>query len=127
MTFDWTKHKQANGQWVTFDNPDDKIIGTIVNIREHTFDADKGPVPVLDLDIGAEETVSLSCAAVNLRHLVAELEPQVGDRIGVKFTGTTRLPGRPQPMKNFDVRILEKGAPAVETVPEPEYPDESPF
>lgn len=108
MSFDWSKHVKPNGQWVQFDNPGDKVVGTILNIREHTFDADKGPVPIVDLDAGGEEHVSLSCAAINLRGQMAELNPQVGDKIGVKLTGLERLPGRPQPMKVFDVRILEK-------------------
>jgi hypothetical protein len=121
MSFDWSKHATPNGAWVKFDNEGDKVVGRILNIREHIFDSDKGPVPIIDLDTGEEEPVSLSCAAVNLRGLMAELAPQAGDRIGVKLIGHERLPGRPQPLKKFDVRILEK-APTKD--PEPEFSDE---
>jgi len=124
LSFDWSKHAKPNGQWVQFDNAGDKVVGTILNIREHTFDQDKGPVPIIDLDAGGEEHVSLSCAAINLRGQMAELNPQVGDKIGVKLTGTERLPGRPQPMKVFDVRLLEKAVPKEEIPPAEEYSDE---
>lgn len=123
MSFDWSKHSTPNGAWVQFTNEGDKVVGTILGIREHVFDADKGAVPIIDLDTGADEPVSLSCAAVNLRGQMAELAPQVGDKIGVKLVGHERLPGRPQPLKKFDVRLLEAAPPKTE--PEPPADDYS--
>lgn len=124
MGFDWSKHAAKTGEWVKFDQIDDKVVGRIVSIREHTFPGDDEATVIVDLDTGEDETRSLSCAALNLRQQMADLNPQVGDKVGVKFVGTQKLPGRPQPMKLFDVRVMERAKP-----PEPDqYEDgEEPF
>lgn len=92
MTFDWGPHKGGSGEFVKFEQIGDTVEGDIVAIRTHTFDKDKGEVVLLDLDAGGPDTVTLAIDKVDLRIKVSEIEPQVGDKLGVRFTGTEKTP-----------------------------------
>ncbi len=91
--FDWGPHKGGSGDFVKFEQIGDSVTGTIVAIREHTFDKDKGPVPLIDISPRAGgENVTLSVDKVDLRFKLAEAEPQVGDELRVKYSDTERTP-----------------------------------
>ncbi len=116
MTFDWTKHAQHSGEWVRFDNIGDKVVGHVVGVRAVTFPGDDEETVIIDMDTGGEASVSLKLGPKNLKRQLVELGPQVGDKLGVTFTGTERLPGKPQPLKLFDVqhRVGERPQPTEE-------------
>ncbi len=126
MSFDWSSHKGGSGVFVKWETVGDSFTGTVVGIREHTFDKEKGPVVLLDLTPrGGGDPVTMSLDKVDLRRKVAELEPQVSDELRVTFTGTEKLPNSPQPMKLFEV-LHKAGERKPESTfePEPQYSDE---
>ena len=100
--FDWSPFA-GGGDFVKFEQIGDEVVGKIVAIRVHTFDPDKGPVPLLDLEPrGGGDTVTLAVDKVDLRMQVGALQPQVGDMIAAKFTGTEKTPNGTKKM--FAVR-----------------------
>lgn len=120
--FDWSAHKGGTGEFVKFEQPGDSVTGTVVAIREHTFDKDKGPVPLIDIAPRAGgDTVTLSVDKVDLKFKLAELEPQVGDDLRVKFTDTEKTPNGTKKVFEIQHRRAEP-----KPVAEPEY-DDSPF
>lgn len=109
--FDWGPHKGGSGEFVKFENTGDKVVGTIVAIRLHTFDEKKGPVPLIDLDTGAEDTLTLAVDKVDLRRQIGELEPQVGDKLGVEYVQNERTPSGTKKVFKIQHRAAERKAP----------------
>lgn len=128
MSFDWEPFKGGTGEFVKFEQIGDEIVGTIVAIRKHTFDKDKGEVVLLDIEPKAGgEHVTLACDKVDLRIKLAEIGPQVGDLLAVKFVDTERTPNGTK--KVFAVKHKEGERPA-EVDPfagSPQYDDQEPF
>lgn len=122
--FDWDPFKGGSGDFVKFETIGDEVVGTIVAIRKHTFDKDKGEVPLLDIEPKAGgDAVTLSIDKVDLRFKMADLEPQVGDLIAVKFTGTEKTPNGTK--KVFAVKHKAGEVdPFDSSTPEPEYGEE---
>jgi hypothetical protein len=130
--FDWTPFQGGTGEFVKFENVGDEVVGTIVAVRKHTFDPAKGEVPLLDIEPrGGGEPVTLSVDKVDLRFKIADIGPQAGDLIAVKFVGTERTPngtkkvfavkhkaGEPDPFDHVPL------PPADHAVPEDDYSEE---
>lgn len=105
MSFDWEPFRQGGGEFVKFEDIGDQVVGTIVAIRKHTFNEDKGPVALIDLERDDGEQVTLSVDKVDLARQIPLLAPQVGDKLAVKYTGDEKTPnGR---KKVFAVRHKE--------------------
>lgn len=111
---------KANDDYVKFENPGDKVVGTILDISVHTFpDGKKAPKLVIRTD-GGDERVLTAGQTMLLRRL-AELRPDVGDRIAVLFERVEKRDGG-KTMKVFQVEVARQGAPAGDTVAAPEAP-----
>lgn len=133
MGFDWSPFAGGSGEFVKFETVGDEVIGTITAIRTHTFDVAKGEVVLLDIDPkDGGDSVTLSVDKVDLRFKIADLAPQVGDLLAVKFTGTERTPNGTK--KVFAVRHkageadpfehVELPPPAVSAPPADDYSEE---
>lgn len=125
--FDWTPHRGGSGDFVKFETIGDSVTGTIVAIREHTFDAAKGAVPLIDIAPRAGgEVVTLSVDKVDLKYKLAELEPQVGDDLRVRYADTERTPNGTKKVFTIDHR---RAVPKPASEPEPDDFDsgEEPF
>jgi hypothetical protein len=124
VSFDWEPFKVGSGgDFVKFETEGDEIVGTITALRKKRFkdqDRDTALIDIQPKDGG--DVVTLACDKVDLRMQLAELEPQVGDLLAVRFTGTEKVAnGR---MKKFAVKHRAGAAPEPDPVPEPEYSDE---
>ncbi len=105
MEFDWKPFSGGSGVFVKFENIGDEVVGKITGLRVHDFGQGKGPVPLMDIERKNDgENVTLSVDKADLRPKVAELNPQVGDMIAVKYVEDQKIPGRPQGMKVFAVK-----------------------
>ena len=105
MSFDWAPFATSGHPFVKWENVGDSVVGTITAIRSHTFDQAKGPVVLLDVQVkDSDDLVTISADKVDLRRKLAEIAPQVGDLLAVRFTGTEKVPGSPNPMKVFEVK-----------------------
>jgi len=88
--FDWTPFKGGTGEFVKFKEIGDMVTGTIVAIR--SWKQDDEEVPFIDIEPrGGGDVVTLSVDKVDLRYKLAELEPDVGDDLRVRFTGTQKV------------------------------------
>lgn len=102
--FDWTNFKQT-GDWITFDEVGDQVIGTVTAVRVgKDFNGNPCPELVIDLeDDGGEKT--LTAGQKVLQSKLAEEAPQVGDRIWILYSGVgDARPGR-APAKLFEVKV----------------------
>jgi hypothetical protein len=125
VTFDWNPFKGGGGgAFVKFESVGDEVVGTIVAVRTHDFGKGKGPVPLLDIDTGDGEPVTLSIDKVDLVRQMAEIGPQAGDKIAVKLTGYEQVANGTK--KVFAVRHKPGDAPATSAYvpPEPEFAEE---
>lgn len=108
---------KANDDYVKFENPGDKVVGTILDISVHTFpDGKKAPKLVIREDDGDERV--LTAGQTMLLRRLGELRPDVGDRIAVVFERVERRDGG-KTMKHFQVEVARQGAPAGDTVAAP--------
>lgn len=130
--FDWQPFKGGTGAFVKFEAVGDEIVGKIVGIRTHTFDVDKGAVPLLDMEPkDGGDLVTLSIDKVDLRYKLAELNPQIGDQLAVRYTGNERVANGVK--KVFAVRHKPSGLalddPPADRAPAEDYSDygEEPF
>lgn len=122
--------------WDEFDTPGDypapfkfkaigdKAVGEVYYVRTTDFGgtADKVPEIWIRTDDGAE--LGVAASQVNLRRLLCQHRPAVGDRIAIVYTGdATSTKAGFSPAKLFDVVVRRAGqttAPGVEatrTVP----------
>ena len=109
MTFDYDKY--TGGDWVSFKNPGDQVIGTIKDVREGR-DYNGNPCPELILEVDDEGTEqTLTAGQSMLQRLLAETRPQVGQRIRVVYTGDETSPNG-RIMKAFTVDVKD-GEPLV--------------
>ena len=80
----------TGGDFVKFLNVGDSVIGTITAIRKQRFIADNGEAsyaPQLDLTTDDGEEVTLTAGQWQLKKLLVEKRPEVGQRIRVVHTG----------------------------------------
>jgi hypothetical protein len=107
--FDWNDFKQT-GDWITFDEVGDQVIGVVTAVRSgKDFNGNPCPELVIDLeDDGGEKT--LTAGQVMLKKALAEAAPQVGDRIWIMYSGVgDAKPGR-APAKLFEVKVKSPDA-----------------
>lgn len=91
------------GNYVSFENPGDKVTGTILAIRKHQFpDGKVAAELILRKDDGEEVTVT--AGQVMLARKLAELRPAEGDRIGIQFTQVEKRDGG-KTLKHFEVQV----------------------
>lgn len=113
---DYLNNSGGNGgAIVKFVTVGDKIAGTITGRRVKdmkAIDEGKPPVPTLIIDVtddeGAEHALFVKPGQMTaaLGKAVKEAGREtivIGDRIGVQFTGTESVPGKPSPKKLFAV------------------------
>lgn len=106
---------KINSDYIKFENPGDTASGTITAIRAHKFD-DGNVVPQIILNTtDGEKTVT--AGQMQLKALLAEKRPNVGDHITITFTEIEKRSGG-KTLKKFDVQV---GAPvATATAPAPQ-------
>lgn len=103
MSYDWDQHKQT-GDWITFDNVGDHVVGDIIAIRTgKDFSGNPCPELVIRTDDGDEKT--LTAGQVRLKSALAEQAPQVGDRIRIVYSGVGDAKPGKAPAKLFDVAV----------------------
>jgi len=104
--------------FVKFDEPGDSVVGEITGVRKHVWD-DGNVCPQLFIRDDEGNERSLTAGQVQLKRRLAELRPNVGDRIKIVFTDIEKRTGG-KTMKRFDVQVRRAGtfdAPAP--APEP--------
>ena len=99
----WDDPSLANGDYVKFVDPGDKIVGKIVALSIHQWDDGKPPCPKLTiLEDGESEPRILTAGQAQLKSKLAELRPSVGDRIAIVFRAVEKRDGG-RTLKLFDV------------------------
>jgi len=93
---------KVNSDYIKFENPGDKVAGTIVAIRAHKFD-DGNVVPQIILNThDGEKTVT--AGQMQLKAMLADKRPNVGDHITIVFTEIEKRSGG-KTLKKFDVQV----------------------
>lgn len=103
MSFDYNKY--TGGDFVKFENIGDNVVGIIKDIREgRDFNGNPCPLLVLEVsDDGDEKT--LTAGQVLLKAALAEMSPQVGDRIRITYSGVSEAKPGKAPAKEFTVDV----------------------
>lgn len=102
MGFDWDEYKSTS-DWVTFDDVGDKVVGQILAIRPgKDFNGQPCPELVLRTDEGDK---TLTAGQKVLKALLADEQPQVGDRIAIVYSGIGDAKPGKAPAKLFDVSV----------------------
>jgi len=101
---------KINSDYIKFETPGDNVSGIIVAIRAHKFD-DGNVVPqiILNTDEG-EKTVT--AGQMQLKALLAEKRPNVGDTITITFMEVEKRSGG-KTLKKFDVQVFAPHATAT--------------
>lgn len=108
MTSVWDDPElQSGGEFVKFENPGDKVAGTITAIKKHRFD-DGNVVPQIYLEDDDGESRTLTAGQVRLKAALAEQRPEVGDHLTVIFEKAEKRAGG-KTLKHFKVAV-KKGA-----------------
>ena len=106
---------KINSDYLKFENPGDTASVTIVAIRAHKFD-DGNVVPQIILNT-ADGEKTVTAGQMQLKALLAEKRPNVGDTITITFTEVEKRSGG-KTLKKFDVQV---GAPvATAAAPTPQ-------
>lgn len=92
---------RTGGDFVRFESVGDSVTGTITGITTHAFEPGK-PVPQLFLST-ADGDRTLTASQVQLKALLVELRPEVGDVITVTHTKVEKRDGG-KTLKHFDVK-----------------------
>ena len=93
---------KINSDYIKFENPGDTAKGVIVAIRAHKFE-DGNVVPQIILNT-AEGEKTLTAGQLQLKAMLAEKRPNVGDHITIVFTEIEKRSGG-KTLKKFDVQI----------------------
>jgi hypothetical protein len=118
--FDW--HQFKSDVW-SADEIGDWIEGDVIDLAVR--DGRSGRVPVITLRCDDGSTRAVWCGAVDLRTKIADLAPQVGDRLRITYAGDQHV-GQPSPMKLFTVELVDSDK-AGELTDESEQFGEEPF
>ena len=101
-----------------FRNKNDTVVGEVYYVRTTDFGgtAEKVPEIWVRLDDGSE--VGVAASQVNLRRLLCQHRPAVGDRIAIVYTGdATSAKAGQSPAKLFDVVVRRAGDLAAPEAP----------
>jgi hypothetical protein len=101
---------KINSDYIKFENPGDIASGTIVAIRAHKFD-DGNVVPQIILNT-ADGEKTVTAGQMQLKAMLAEKRPNVGDQITITFTEVEKRSGG-KTLKKFDVQVGASAAPAA--------------
>jgi uncharacterized protein YhfF len=93
---------KINSDYIKFENPGDNATGTIVAIRAHKFD-DGNVVPQIILNT-ADGEKTVTAGQMQLKAMLAEKRPNVGDHITITFTEVEKRSGG-KTLKKFDVQV----------------------
>lgn len=116
MTSVWDDPElQAGGEFVKFENPGDRIVGTITAIRKHRFD-DGNVVPQIHLKDEDGEDRTLTAGQVRLKAVLAEQRPEVGDTLTVVYERAEKRAGG-KTLKHFAVTVERGGAKPADKPP----------
>ncbi len=118
--FDWAPFTGTAGDDTVQWSPNkigDKIVGYLIHVEVVSTKFGPRPLMLLDTDDG---TRKVWCSSVGLRASLSEQNPQVGDKVGILFTGEEDT-GKGNPMKVFKVKVEKPPKSA------PDDPDEDPF
>jgi hypothetical protein len=100
---------KINSDYIKFENPGDTASGTIVAIRAHKFD-DGNVVPQIILNT-ADGEKTVTAGQMQLKAMLADKRPNVGDTITITFTEVEKRSGG-KTLKKFDVQVGAATAPA---------------
>lgn len=106
---------KVNSDYIKFETPGDTTSGTIVAIRAHKFD-DGNVVPQIILDT-ADGEKTVTAGQMQLKALLAEKRPNVGDEITITFTEVEKRAGG-KTLKKFDVQVGAVAATATAPAPQ---------
>lgn len=106
---------KINSDYIKFENPGDTASGTIVAIRAHKFD-DGNVVPQIILNT-ADGEKTVTAGQMQLKALLAEKRPNVGDNISITFTEIEKRSGG-KTLKKFDVQVGAAVATAAAPAPQ---------
>jgi hypothetical protein len=93
---------KINSDYIKFENPGDTASGTIVAIRAHKFD-DGNVVPQIILNT-ADGEKTVTAGQMQLKAMLADKRPNVGDHITITFTEVEKRSGG-KTLKKFDVQV----------------------
>jgi len=111
------KEVVSSGNFVKFENPGDTVTGRITAMRKQVFESTGNVAAVLELTKDDGTDVTLTAGQVQLKNKLAEIRPEVGDKITVTFTQSERRDGG-KTLKHFDVTVDRgAGAPAAASPP----------
>ena len=111
MSFDYDDYT-GTSNYVKFENVGDQVVGTIKAEPRAGTDYLGNPCPELILEVGEDgDEVTLTVGWAMLKRLLAEHEPQMGQRIRVTYTGDERTE-RGGTMKVFTLDVKD-GEPLV--------------
>lgn len=99
----WSNLPRGGGDYFKFNDVGDSVAGTMTAKRAGT-DFNGNPCPELDIETGDGETVTLSAAQAQLKRLLMDANPQVGDRLSIVYTHDEKTT-KGSNMKCFDVAI----------------------
>lgn len=107
----WGKFKQASG-FMKFAEIGDAIEGTIRRLEFGPFGFDEAECPQLTIETEDGTTQVVTASQRVLMSLLAEKEPEEGDRIRIAYVGDG--PGKPgrAPSKLFEVIVEKAGSTA---------------
>jgi hypothetical protein len=101
---------KINSDYIKFENPGDTASGTIVAIRAHKFD-DGNVVPQIILNT-ADGEKTVTAGQMQLKAMLADKRPNVGDTITITFTEVEKRSGG-KTLKKFDVQVGAQHATAA--------------
>lgn len=104
MSADIWDEFQTTGDWITFDNVGDKVVGTVKAVRRGK-DFNGNPCPELIIDVDGEGEKTLTAGQVMLKSALAEKRPAAGDRIAITYSGVGDAKPGKAPAKLFDVAV----------------------
>jgi hypothetical protein len=129
MSYDWEPFEGGDGEFVSFKNVGDEIIGAITDIRTGK-DFNGNPCPEIHITTDEGDERIVTAGQVMLKRALAEQAPQVGDRIKITYSGVGDAKPGKAPAKLFEVAVATgKGnvEPAKVKKPLPVPSDEVPF
>ena len=101
---------KINSDYIKFENPGDTASGIIVAIRAHKFD-DGNVVPQIILNT-ADGEKTVTAGQMQLKAMLADKRPNVGDTITITFTEVEKRSGG-KTLKKFDVQVGAQHATAA--------------
>lgn len=110
----WDEPDMKSGSdYVAFNDEGDSVAGVITGITMHTFDDGKR-VPKIFIDTSNGERI-LTAGQVQLKSKLAELRPEVGDKLAVVLTRIEKRAGN-KTLKHFDVQLKRAAAGASDLI-----------